>query len=200
LRTCNTSSPSQRRKLLPAYENDPDEGDATFYVSAELLGLLRIAAIMTGAAMEAMANQELLEHGLYDEHGWDRLEDKWALLYEKAGLKPKKGHRPWQSLPKLASLRNRLVHHVPTEIVLARKPLGSVKLELLGSDGEAVQRLADDANAIVCEYLDVTDPDEAQRVRIQWNDTNQPLMRTLPWMDSQAASRLPRLERVDPDE
>lgn len=95
---------------------------------------------------------------------------------------------------------NRLVHHVPTEIVLAHKPLGSVKLELLGPDGQAVKRLADDANAIVCGYLDVTDPDEAKRVRTQWNDANEPLMRTLPWMDSRAAAGLPRLERVDPDE
>jgi hypothetical protein len=103
----------ERRKLLPAEEDGSHDNDAAFYVSAELFGLLRIAVIMTGAAMEAMANQQLLDQGLYQEHGWDRLEEKWELLYEEAGLKPKKGHRPWQSLPKLAALRNKLVHHVP---------------------------------------------------------------------------------------
>jgi hypothetical protein len=190
----------ERRKLLPADADDADANDATFYVSAELFGLLRIAVIMACASMEAMANQELVEHDLYEQHGRDRLEEKWVLLYEKAGLKPKKGHRPWQSLPRLASLRNKLLHHVPTEIVLAHKPLGSVKLELLGSDGEVVKRLADDAIAIASAYLDRTDPDEAQRIRLQWNGNAQPLMRTLPWMDSQAVERLPRLERVVPDE
>lgn len=52
---------TERRKLLPEDEDDTDDSDASFYVSGELFGLLRIAVIMIGAALEAMANQELLE-------------------------------------------------------------------------------------------------------------------------------------------
>lgn len=175
-----------RRTVLPRIEDLDDDNDASFYVSGEFFGLLRMAVIMLAAAAEAMANQELLEQELDEQHGSDRLEEKWAALYNRIGVKPNKGRRPWQSLPKLSFLRNRLVHHVPTEIILARKPQGSVKLELLGPDGQEVTRLANDIHAIVCTYFDRQDPEEAGRMRADWRDEVS-MMRTLPWMNLEDA-------------
>lgn len=186
-----------RWELLPRADEADD--DRSFYVSEELFGLLRMTVIMLAAAVEALANQALLEQELDEEHASDRLEEKWAALFNRIGVRPNKGRRPWQSLPKLSVLRNRLVHHVPGQVTLGRKPRGSLKLELLGPDGQTVRRLADDVHAVVCTYLDRHDPEEAGRMRADWRD-EVPMMRTLPWVDLDDARTLPRLEPVHIDE
>ena len=160
-----------------------DDDDMGLFLSNELIGLLRMIVIMTVAGMEALANEELHSVDLYDEHRWKNPEEKWELLYGRAGLKPRKGEDPWQTFKKLLKMRKRLVHYKPDEIqLLPEGPVGSIKLELLGDEGRAVEEQFGAALRVAHGYFTAADKAvEAAAVEKLRTVPHEIIFRTLPW-------------------
>lgn len=161
--------------------SDDAESDARIFLSNELVGLLRIAVLTTAAAIEALANELLDEIGKLSNHEQDSVEEKWELLYGGQGLRPKRGHRPWQGLVKLIKVRNEIAHYKARQVkLLPSGPRGSLTLELFSKDGRFVHRPFEDVVAVAKTYR-LAKGDNEEAARLDQFVADDSLFRTLPW-------------------